>query len=140
MCNVLGRKKQPSVSPLENDVMNVLWSRGAATAADVQAALETKRRLKESTVRTLLLRLETKGFVTHDVDGRTYVYRAKVDRQNIATQAVRGIVERFCSGSVESLLVGIVDGDLITAAKLRQLAEKIADAERTTRKSKKSTK
>lgn len=137
---MLRRKKQPSVSPLENDVMNVLWSRGTATAADVQAALETKRRLKESTVRTLLLRLETKGFVTHDVDGRTYVYRPKVDRQNLAAQAVRGIVDRFCSGSVESLLVGMVDGELITAAKLRQLADKIAEAERTPQKSKKSTK
>ncbi|HUE15420.1 MAG TPA: BlaI/MecI/CopY family transcriptional regulator [Planctomycetaceae bacterium] len=126
---MFGRKKQPSVSPLENAVMAVLWSRASATADDVRTALGKERNLKESTVRTLLRRLEEKGFVAHDVDGRTYVYRPKVDRQNVATQAVRAVIERFCSGSVEALLAGMVDGDLITPAKLRQLADRIDEAE-----------
>jgi BlaI family penicillinase repressor len=127
---MFGRKKQPSVSPLENAVMAVLWSRGQATADEVRLALEKTRNLKESTVRTLLRRLEAKGFVTHEVDGRTYVYRPKVDRQNVATQAVRGVIDRFCAGSVEALLAGMVDGNLITPAKLRQLADRIDEAER----------
>jgi predicted transcriptional regulator len=109
--------------------MAVLWSRASATADDVRTALGKERNLKESTVRTLLRRLEEKGFVAHDVDGRTYVYRPKVDRQNVATQAVRAVIERFCSGSVEALLAGMVDGDLITPAKLRQLADRIDEAE-----------
>jgi len=130
MISMFGRKKQPSVSPLENAVMTVLWSRGQATADEVRTALEKTRNLKESTVRTLLRRLEEKGFVTHEVDGRTYVYRPKVDRQNVATQAVRGVIDRFCAGSVETLLAGMVDGHLITPAKLRQLADRIDEAER----------
>jgi BlaI family transcriptional regulator, penicillinase repressor len=124
------RTKQPSVSLLENAVMAVLWSRGQATADEVRIALEKSRNLKESTVRTLLRRLEEKGFVTHAVDGRTYVYRPKVDRQNVATQAVRGVIDRFCAGSVEALLAGMVDGKLITPDKLRQLADRIDEAER----------
>ena len=127
---MFGRAKQPSVSPLENAVMTVLWSRGEATADDVRIALEKSRNLKESTVRTLLRRLEEKGFVTHAVDGRTYVYRPQVDRKNIATQAVRGVIDRFCAGSVEALLAGMVDGDLITPDKLRELADRIDRAER----------
>jgi len=137
---MFGRKKRPALSPLENEVMHVLWSLGTAAADAVRQAIGKTRELKESTVRTLLRRLEEKGYVEHDVDGRTYIYRPKVDQQDVATQAVRGVIDRFCAGSVESLLVGMVDGDLITPEKLRQLADKIAEAEPTPRKSKKPTK
>lgn len=125
-------KKQPlpSVGPLENAVMHILWERGTATADDVRLVLEQSRKVKESTVRTLLRRLETKGLITHDVDGRTFIYRAKLAPQNMAAQAVRGIIERFCSGSVEALLAGMVDNELITPAKLRELSQKISAAER----------
>jgi predicted transcriptional regulator len=137
---MLGRKNAPTVGPLENAVMHVLWSRSKATADDVRTALGKVRALKESTVRTLLRRLEKKGYVTHVVEGRTFVYRPKVGPQNVATQAVRGIIDRFCSGSVEALLAGMVDGELITPAKLRDLAERIAQAEKNPPKSKKSSK
>jgi len=128
---MFGKKKStPSLGPLENAVMQVLWDRGTATADDVRIALERTNPLKESTVRTLLRRLEEKGFLVHDVDGRTFIYRPKVAAQNVATQAVRGIVDRFCAGSVEALLAGMVDGEMITPDKLRELADKISDAER----------
>lgn len=138
---MFGKKKPaPSVGPLENAVMHVLWERGTATADDVRLALEKSRPLKESTVRTLLRRLEEKGLVDHDVDGRTFIYRPKVAAENVATQAVRGIIDRFCSGSVEALLAGMVDGELISADKLRELADKIADAERQSENSTKTAK
>lgn len=135
-----GKQSLPSVGPLENAVLHVLWQRGTATADEVRLALAKSRKLKESTVRTLLRRLEEKGFVWHDVDGRTFIYRPRVAPQNVATQAVRGIIDRFCSGSVEALLAGMVDGELITPQKLRQLADKIAEAEGEARKSRKPDK
>jgi len=93
---MFGKKQSsPSVGPLENAVMHVLWERGTATAEDVRLALEKTRKLKESTVRTLLRRLEEKGLLTHDIEGRTFIYRPKVARQKMATQAVRGIIDRF---------------------------------------------
>jgi len=138
---MFGKKQSPpSVGPLENAVMHVLWERGTATADDVRQALAKTRKLKESTVRTLLRRLERKGFLAHDVEGRTFIYRPKVAPENVATQAVRGIIDRFCAGSVESLLAGMVDGELITPDKLRALADKIADAERKAEKPEKSKK
>jgi BlaI family transcriptional regulator, penicillinase repressor len=137
---MFGKKRRPALSPLENETMNVLWSLGKATADDVRQAFRKERAFKESTVRTLLRRLEAKGYAEHDVDGRTYVYRPKVDPKDVAAQAVRGIVDRFCQGSVESLLVGMVDGDLITPDKLQQLADKIAQAERGRRQTKKPAK
>lgn len=125
-----GRPERPRLSPLESAVMQVVWSRKQATADDVRQALQGSRDLKDSTVRTLLRRLEAKGYVDHEVDGRTYIYRPRVEAQNIATQQVRGIIDRFCRGSVENLLVGLVDDNLITPDALRELADQIAEAER----------
>jgi BlaI family transcriptional regulator, penicillinase repressor len=117
------------LSPLENKVMNVVWERGTATADDVRTALARSQPMKDSTVRTILRRLEEKGYVEHSVEGRTFRYTPKVDPQNVASNAVRGIIERFCDGSVENLLVGMVDSELVSAEKLKGLAEKIAKAE-----------
>lgn len=126
---------QPALSPLENAVMQVVWSQQSVTADAVRNRMQGEKDLKESTVRTLLRRLEGKGYVTHDVEGRTYVYRAKVQPTNVAASAVRGILDRFCKGSVENLLVGLVDDKLITADKLKRLANQIADAEQRQKKS-----
>jgi len=120
---------KPRLSSLENAAMQVVWSKQRATADDVRLALGKQQPLKESTVRTILRRLEEKGYVEHDVEGRTYVYRPQVAAQNVAAQQVRGIIDRFCRGSVENLLVGMVDDKLITPDKLRELADRIASAE-----------
>lgn len=134
----MARKKNP-LSPLENKAMNVIWDRGSATAEDVRVALEAadkKQAIKDSTVRTVLRRLEEKGYVKHTVDGRTYVYSPKVASRSVATDAVRGIIDRFCDGSIEDLLVGMVDDELVSADTLKQLAAKIAKAEAAEKKRK----
>ena len=91
---------KPRLSSLENAAMQVVWSTQRATADDVRLALAPQQALKESTVRTILRRLEEKGYVEHDVEGRTYVYRPRVAPQNVAAQQVRGIIDRLCRGSV----------------------------------------
>jgi BlaI family transcriptional regulator, penicillinase repressor len=123
------QREKSRLSPLENKVMNVVWERGAATADDVRTALARSQPMKDSTVRTILRRLEEKGYVEHSVEGRTFRYTPKVAPQSVASSAVRGIIERFCDGSVENLLVGMVDSELVSAEKLKGLAEKIAKAE-----------
>src|SRR5688572_16527098 len=126
---------KPRLSTLESAVMQVVWAKERATADEVRIALARRQDLKDSTIRTILRRLEEKGYIEHDVDGRTYVYRPRVEPQNVASQQVRGIIDRFCRGSVENLLVGMVDDNLITSDKLRELVEKIEQAEAEERKS-----
>ena len=126
----MARQRKNQLSPLENKVMNVLWSQSPVTAEDVRSTLSSKSRpVKDSTVRTILRRLEDKGYVKHTVDGRTYIYSPTIESQNVATDAVRGIIERFCDGSVEDLLVGMVNGDVVSADKLKELAQRIAKSE-----------
>jgi len=110
--------------------MRVVWSRETTTADDVRQALQKERDLKDSTVRTLLRRLESKGYVKHEVDARTFVYKPGVEEQPVAAQQVRGIIDRFCSGSIENLLVGLVDDEQLSADVLRRLADRIEEADR----------
>jgi BlaI family transcriptional regulator, penicillinase repressor len=131
---------KPRLSALESAVMQVVWSKGRVTADEVRLALPRRQDLKDSTVRTILRRLEEKGYALHDVEGRTYVYRPRVEPQNVATQQVRGIINRFCRGSVENLLVGMVDDNLITPDKLRELAERIDEAEAAEKKTQRGKK
>lgn len=122
------RKKAP-LSALESKVMQVVWDGETATAEQVRTELEKTQSIKDSTVRTILRRLEEKGYLQHTTEGRTYVYSPTVASRNVAVDAVRGIINRFCHGSVEDLLVGMVDDEIVSPEKLRQLAQRIAKAE-----------
>ena len=106
--------------------MDVVWARGSATAEDVREALAERHPMKESTARTILKRLEDKGYVRHRVEGRTNVYSGIDAPQHVAARAVRQIIERFCGGSVEQLLVGMVNNDVVEESELKRLAERIA--------------
>ena len=109
---------------LEQAIMASIWRRGSATAEQVREDL-APRELKESTIRTLLGRLEKKGHLKHSVDGRTYVYSSVEGQQSFAIKAVRQLIERFCAGSAEQLLVGMVDHEVLDAGQLRRLADEI---------------
>lgn len=114
-----------ALSELERRVMRLLWEDAPASAEDVRERLADERELKGSTVRTILRRLEEKGFATHDVSGRTYLYRPRVPRRAAAVEAARRVIDRFCGGSVEELLVGLVDGDVLTREQIERLHERL---------------
>jgi predicted transcriptional regulator len=119
-------ESMPDLGDLEREVMQLIWANGRLTAETVREKLA--RRLKESTVRTVLRRLEEKGYVVHAVEGRTYVYEATHPRGRVAAKAVQRIVDWFCNGSVEEVLVGMVDSAMIDQRQLRMLADKVARA------------
>jgi BlaI family transcriptional regulator, penicillinase repressor len=116
----------PELGDLEREVMQLVWANGAVTAEAVREGLS--RPLKESTVRTVLRRLEDKGYTTHTVDGRTYVYHAAEPRGRVAAKAVQRIVDWFCNGSIEEVLVGMVDAAMLDQRRLRLLADHVAKA------------
>jgi BlaI family penicillinase repressor len=93
-------RSKTSLSKLEQLVMEVVWKRTTATSEEVREALATQHPMKESTARTILTRLEAKGYVSHVVAGRTNVYRAQEAKQSVAAGAVRQIIDRLCGGSV----------------------------------------
>lgn len=118
----------PDLGDLEHEVMQLVWAHAPVTAEIVRERLS--RRLKESTVRTVLRRLEEKGYARHTVDGRTYVYHAAEERAHVAAKAVQRIVDWFCNGSMEEVLVGMVDNKMLDQQQLRALADQVAKAKK----------
>jgi predicted transcriptional regulator len=130
----MSKHSRPALSELENRVLQIVWDRRTATAEEVRIALEAEQSLKDSTVRTILRRLEEKGYATHTVEGRTYRYSATTAPEAVAAAAVRKVIDQFCQGSVENLLVGMVDGAVVSPQKLAELAKKIADSKISSKK------
>ena len=130
------RAKRPRkpLSELEHIVMDVLWKRSQSTAEDVRGALAERHPMKDSTARTILKRLEEKGYVKHHVEGRTNVYRVSEPPRHLAVRSVEQIIDRLLGGSVEQLIVGMVDRDLLDERELRRLAEKLAGRKNRTRR------
>ena len=121
--------KKNSLSPLEQLVMEVVWRKAPCISEEVRIELAEKRDLKESTVRTLLRRIEGKGFVRHRVNGRSYVYEPVWEPQKAAARAVREIVDRFCQGSMEALFLGMVEDQMVDGKELAELLERVRRVE-----------
>ena len=103
--------------------MDAVWNSGPSSVEFVHQAVSHNRRLKEATIRTLLRRLEQKGFLRHHVEGRAFIYHATESARNLAARAVRQIVDRLCQGSVEDLVSGMVDAKVLSNRELDSLAE-----------------
>jgi len=113
------------LTALEQLLMDFVWSHPDCTAEACREGVAADRVLKDSTIRTILRKLEEKGYVTHKVAGRTFVYRPSDSKRNVAAQAVQQLIDRFCNGSVEELLVGLVDNQVLKPKELKKLADKI---------------
>ena len=120
------RKPHRPLTQLEQLLMDYVWTHPDCTAETCREGVAGTRALKDSTIRTILRKLEEKGYVTHRVDGRTFIYRAVDSRRNVAIRAAEQLIDRFCGGSVEDFLVGLVDNQVLKPKQLRSLAEKIA--------------
>ena len=115
--------------------MDFLWRNGPATGEEVRAAVSKDRSLTDSTIRTVLRRLEAKQYVRHTTDGRQFLYSSAREPRKVAAEAVRNLLKNFCRGSMEELLTGLVDHRVVDSAELRRLAERIEAQERKRKKS-----
>ena len=108
--------------------MEILWTTGPGTAEQIRTVLAPKHVLKDSTIRTVLRRLQAKGYVNHRLEGKAFVYSGVEKPRNVAVRAVRQILDRFCDGSLEQLLVGMVENEVVDRAELRKLARRLAQS------------
>ena len=118
------RKKnsEPPLTPLELEIMTVLWETGPANVQTVQAQLKG-RELAYTTVQTMLNVLHRKGRVKRQLKERAYVYRPVFSRQKAVTQAVGQILDRFFGGSADSLVLNLVETRQLTPEKLAQIQQ-----------------
>ena len=107
--------------------MDFIWTHGSTTAEACREAMTSTRPMKDSTIRTVLRRLEEKGYLTHEIEGRTFIYKPSDQRRNVAVRAVKNIIDRFCGGSAEALVLGMVDNAVLDRKQLERLTRKIAE-------------
>jgi predicted transcriptional regulator len=124
---VIGARVRSPLTDLESEVMRVVWDAGPCPVEAVHQVVSRKRNLKETTIRTLLRRLEQKGYLTHESDGRAYIYRAVEPARNLAARAVRQIIDRFCQGSVEELVSGMVEAKVLSKGDMDRLEKFVRD-------------
>src|SRR5262249_11182988 len=118
--------RQKGLGELERQVMEYLWKHGPATGEAIRNAVGSSARpLTDSTIRTVLRRLEAKQYVRHETEGRQFLYSSAREPRKVAAEVVRNVIRSFCRGSLEELLTGLVDHRVVDSAELRRLAERI---------------
>jgi len=129
------KQAKSGLGDLEQEVMRLVWKHGPIHADALRSLLS--RPLKDSTVRTVLRRLEEKEYLSHTVEDRTFIYAAREARERMAAKAVKRLVDWFCDGSMEDVIVGMVDSSLLSEKQLDALAKRIEEARRAKAKAKK---
>jgi BlaI family transcriptional regulator, penicillinase repressor len=123
-------RKSPTLTPLELEIMQVLWQAGPCTVAEVQPKLQAE--LAYTTVQTMLNVLLRKKKVKRVQEGRAYRYRPAVSRERASGSALSDLVTRMFGGSSEALLMAMVDTRQISAEELGRVAQKLAESEKRT--------
>ena len=105
---------------LELQMMDVVWRRGKATVHQVRDTLGGRKRAY-STVLTMMRKLEAKGYLEHEMDGRTYVYSPTISREEVRQGIIGDVLDRVFEGSPALLLASLVEKDRISEEELRQI-------------------
>lgn len=126
VCNVTRRNiSTQTLTGLQRTILDLVSARGPISADQIREGLLPAHPLKDSSVRTLLRRLEARGLVSHAVDGKVFLYRAEVPSRRVAARAVQRLIDNFWSGSAEQFLAGLVDEQVLSAGELERLAKKV---------------
>jgi BlaI family penicillinase repressor len=118
----VNRPAKTNLTKLELELMQVIWRLGSGSVSAVQAALD--RPLAYTTVQTMLNILERKGKLHRQLEGRAYVYSARVTEAKALGQGVRDLIDRMFGGSSEELVMSLLKNRQIDAKKLAELTER----------------
>jgi predicted transcriptional regulator len=122
------KKRSESLTPLEVEMMQVLWRQGPSSVQAVHAGLQSG--LAFTTVQTVLNVLHQKGRVRRTLKGRAYEYRPAESKESVLGDTVRDLIRRMCGGSSEELMMSLVKTRQIDRATLERLRERLADDEK----------
>lgn len=119
----------PDLSPAQREIMEIIWEQPQMAASEVMRVLSKKRKVARNTVRTLLERMENKGWLTHKTAGRTFLYSASRPRRDTVGQKIREIVETVCDGSPETLVSALLDYRGLKPDELKRIRKLLDQAE-----------
>lgn len=117
----MARRKSPTLTEVELELMEILWAKGSGTVGEVVEALPSERPLAYSSVLTMMRILEQKGYVGHEKESRAYVYRPLVNREQARRSVISYLVKRFFDDSPELLVVNLLEHDELDRSEIERL-------------------
>ena len=125
----MARPRSANLTEAELRLMDVIWEKGRATVAEVAEALPKELGLAYNTVLTTMRILEDKGYLKHSKpkEGRAFVYRAVVTREQASRSAVRHLLRRFFSNSAEALVLNLLEDENLSERELARVRELLKD-------------
>lgn len=120
----------PRPTALQQSILRILWDRGRATVTEVRDALAGERDLAPTTVATILKRLEQRGLVGHERDGRQFLWFAVKDESEVGRDLVGGLARHLYGGRAADLFAHLLDTGSVSADDLKRIKRMIRDAER----------
>ena len=124
----MARPASTTLTDSERAILEVLWDRGEASVRDVADVLSLQKPVAYTTVLTMFGVLSRKGLVTHRAEGRAFIYRAAITRDDARRQALQQLLKQFFEGSPEVLAQHLVREHEIDPAGLDALRDKLAAA------------
>lgn len=121
----MAKKTLPALSPAETEILRLVWQMAPASVQDICDTLPKDRSIAYATVQTLLRRLEKKGYVRHEVQGKAHLFSAAVKREQVIKRTVRDFVERLFGGDPLPLLMHLADQSDLKAKDLEELKKLI---------------
>lgn len=121
----------PELTPAQSEIMEIVWERGEISATEVRRVLSRTRPVARNTVRTLLERMEQKGWIRHREDGRTFLYAAAQPRRATIGHKVREVIDTVCGGSAEALVTALLDYRGLSRGELARIRQMLATARAT---------
>jgi BlaI family penicillinase repressor len=106
-------------------IMQVLWQKGRASARQITEALNRREPIAHSTVQTLLRKLEVKGAIDHDVEGRTFVFYPLVKEERVRRGAARDLIQRVFGGSPAGLVAYLIEHEEVSSRELEEIRKLI---------------
>lgn len=128
----MAKKRNPQIrlGRVELQIMNVVWEKGEATVHDVKDVLGRGRKPAYSTILTMMRKLEAKGYLEHEVQERTYIYRPAISKKAVRHGMLGDVLDRLFEGSPSLLLNSLVEQDRISQKELRKIRKLIREREK----------
>jgi len=122
------------LTALQLSMLRVLWDRGEATVTDIWEALQEERGLAQTTLATMLSRLERRGVVTHRTQARLFVYRALVSESDVKHSMVSEMTSRLFEGDVPALVSHLLTAQDVSPGDRARIREMLQEATLTEKK------
>jgi BlaI family penicillinase repressor len=121
------RRKSPTLTEQELEIMKIVWELGAATVRDVYETLLSRRRIAYTTVMTMMKIMEEKKYLKRRLDKRAYIYEGTRPKKQMIREMVSEFINRVFNGSAEPLLAHLVEERCVSEKELRQITRMIRD-------------